>query len=128
MAKKAGTLKHLLPPLPYEPAALEPHVDAHTMMLHHDKHHASYVASLNFALEEFPELQERTAVWLLVFTTLAAKPVRERKRRGALYRLAVLWLAVGRLGPAARCASGRDRQVICDRVESLKPVGELLGR
>jgi Fe-Mn family superoxide dismutase len=36
------------------------------MMLHHDKHHAAYVAALNTALEEFPELQERTAVWLLL--------------------------------------------------------------
>jgi superoxide dismutase len=33
---KAGSLKHLLPPLPYEHAALEPRIDAHTMMLHHD--------------------------------------------------------------------------------------------
>ena len=59
-------MKHLLPPLPYEHAALEPHIDAHTMMLHHDKHHASYVANLNSALEKFPELQERTAFWLLL--------------------------------------------------------------
>jgi len=35
-------VKHLLPPLPYDYAALEPHIDAQTMMLHHDKHHASY--------------------------------------------------------------------------------------
>ncbi len=43
---KAGSLKHLLPPLPYEHAALEPHIDARTMMLHHDQHHASYGANL----------------------------------------------------------------------------------
>ena len=59
-------LKHLLPPLPYAVAALEPHIDAHTMMLHHDKHHASYVTNLNSALEDFPELQKRTASWLLL--------------------------------------------------------------
>jgi len=59
-------MKHLLPPLSYEYAALEPHIDARTMMLHHDKHHASYVANLNSALEDFPELQERTASWLLL--------------------------------------------------------------
>ncbi len=59
-------LKHLLPALPYSHAALEPHIDARTMMLHHDKHHASYVDKLNAALEPYPELRERTAVWLLL--------------------------------------------------------------
>lgn len=58
-------MRHLLPPLSYKYAALEPHIDAHTMMLHHDKHHASYVANLNSTLEAFPELQGRTASWLL---------------------------------------------------------------
>ena len=58
-------MKHVLPPLPYDHAALEPHIDARTMMLHHDKHHASYVANLNSALEKFPELHERSASWLL---------------------------------------------------------------
>ncbi len=59
-------MKHTLPPLPYDYAALEPHIDARTMVLHHDLHHASYVANLNSALEKFPELHERTAFWLLL--------------------------------------------------------------
>lgn len=40
-----------LPPLPYPFDALEPHIDARTMEIHHDKHHAAYVANLNAALE-----------------------------------------------------------------------------
>lgn len=44
-----------LAPLPYEPAALEPHIDAVTMSLHHDKHHAAYVAKLNEALAAKPQ-------------------------------------------------------------------------
>ncbi|MBC7800346.1 MAG: superoxide dismutase [Gemmatimonadaceae bacterium] len=36
-----------LPPLPYAPAANEPHIDAQTMLLHHDRHHAAYVTALN---------------------------------------------------------------------------------
>lgn len=40
-----------LPPLPYDYAALEPHVDERTMRIHHDKHHAAYVTNLNAALE-----------------------------------------------------------------------------
>jgi Fe-Mn family superoxide dismutase len=59
-------MKHMLPPFPYYHASLEPHIDARTMTLHHDQHHASYVANLNSALEEFPELHERTALWLLL--------------------------------------------------------------
>ena len=43
--------KHELPPLPYAFDALEPHIDAKTMEIHHDKHHAAYVTNLNAALE-----------------------------------------------------------------------------
>jgi Fe-Mn family superoxide dismutase len=39
-----------LPPLPYAPGALEPHIDTLTMTIHHDKHHAAYVKNLNDAL------------------------------------------------------------------------------
>ncbi len=40
-----------LPPLPYDFAALEPHIDALTMQIHHDKHHAAYVMNLNVAVQ-----------------------------------------------------------------------------
>ena len=58
-------MKHKLPNLPYDYAALEPHIDARTMRLHHCKHHWSYVTKLNEALEKLPELQDRSAAWLL---------------------------------------------------------------
>ncbi|MCL5105303.1 MAG: superoxide dismutase [Armatimonadetes bacterium] len=45
-------MKHELPPLPYDYNALEPHYDEETVRLHHDKHHATYVAGLNKAEEE----------------------------------------------------------------------------
>ena len=57
---------HVLPALPYPPEALEPHIDARTMALHHGKHHASYVENLNKALAGHPKLQERSAIWLLL--------------------------------------------------------------
>jgi len=44
-------VKYELPPLPYDYAALEPHIDEQTMRLHHDKHHLAYVNGLNKALE-----------------------------------------------------------------------------
>ncbi|MFU2206001.1 superoxide dismutase SodA [Streptococcus pluranimalium] len=47
-----------LPELPYAYNALEPHFDAETMTLHHDKHHATYVNNANAALEKHPEIGE----------------------------------------------------------------------
>ena len=54
-----------LPELPFETNALEPFIDAQTMTIHHDKHHAAYVDNLNKALEANPELQEKH-VWDLL--------------------------------------------------------------
>lgn len=48
----------ILPDLPYAYDALEPYIDAETMTLHHDKHHATYVANANAALEKHPEIGE----------------------------------------------------------------------
>ena len=45
-----------LPPLPYAYDALEPHIDARTMEIHHTKHHQAYVNNLNAAIEKAPEL------------------------------------------------------------------------
>jgi Fe-Mn family superoxide dismutase len=56
-------MSYTLPPLPYAFDALEPHIDARTMEIHHDKHHAAYINNLNNALKDHPEL--------------AAKPVNE---------------------------------------------------
>ena len=51
-------MAHELPKLPYDYAALEPHIDAQTMQIHHTKHHQAYVTNLNAALEKAPpELQ-----------------------------------------------------------------------
>jgi Fe-Mn family superoxide dismutase len=49
-------MAHTLPPLPYAPDALEPHIDAQTMQIHHGKHHQTYVTNLNAAIEKAPEL------------------------------------------------------------------------
>ena len=48
-----------VPPLPYAFDALEPHIDAKTMEIHHDKHHAAYVSKLNAALEGHEGLQKK---------------------------------------------------------------------
>ena len=58
--------------LPYAYDALEPHIDARTMEIHHTKHHQAYTNNLNAALEKFPELQAKSARELL--SDLAAIP------------------------------------------------------
>lgn len=65
-------MAHQLPALPYAPDALEPHIDAQTMTIHHDKHHAAYVNNLNAALEKAPELAEKSPLELM--KDLAAVP------------------------------------------------------
>jgi Fe-Mn family superoxide dismutase len=54
-----------LPDLPYDFGALEPHVDARTMEIHHDKHHAGYTSKLNDALEKHSNLQSKSIEELL---------------------------------------------------------------
>ena len=65
--------KFELPALPYEEAALEPHIDAQTMNIHRTKHHNAYVTNLNAALEKYPDLQNKTIEELLA-NNLAAVP------------------------------------------------------
>ena len=54
-----------LPPLPYAYDALEPHIDARTMEIHHTKHHQAYIDNANAALEKHPELANKSAEELL---------------------------------------------------------------
>jgi len=58
-------MKHELPKLPYDYTALEPHIDAKTMEIHHTKHHQTYVDKLNAVLEKYPDLEGRPVEDLL---------------------------------------------------------------
>ncbi|MED1918011.1 superoxide dismutase [Brevibacillus sp. DP1.3A] len=53
-------MAHQLPALPYAHNALEPHIDAQTMEIHHGRHHATYVNNLNAALEAHADLQGKS--------------------------------------------------------------------
>lgn len=57
--------KHELPALPYAFDALEPHIDAQTMEIHHGRHHQTYVNNLNAALDKHPELYEKSVEELI---------------------------------------------------------------
>src|SRR6185295_6468203 len=96
-------------------AALEPHIDARTMALHHDKHHAAYVAQLNAAIEHFPELQTRSAAWLLLNLNKVPEEARSavRNSAGGHVNHSLFWRAMmpgGKGEPSGRLADaiGRD--------------------
>jgi Fe-Mn family superoxide dismutase len=59
-------MTHELPPLPYDYKALEPYLDARTMEIHHDKHHAAYTAKFNDIVAGTPEIQGKTGEELLL--------------------------------------------------------------
>src|SRR5881409_394156 len=54
-----------LPPLPYEKNALEPHIDAQTMEIHHDKHHGAYVTNVNKAIAGKADLEKKSVEELI---------------------------------------------------------------
>jgi len=86
-------MAHTLPPLPYDYAALEPHIDEQTMRIHHDKHHAAYVNNLNAALEGNAELQGASIEALI--GKLAAVPEASRaavrNNGGGHYNHTLFW-------------------------------------
>jgi superoxide dismutase, Fe-Mn family len=88
-----------LSPLPYAFDALEPHIDARTMEIHHDKHHATYVANLNKALEGAPELAGKSLEALLAHN-LAAVPdalkTAVRNNGGGVWNHDLFWQLMGK--------------------------------
>jgi superoxide dismutase, Fe-Mn family len=82
-----------LPPLPYSFDALEPHIDARTMEIHHDKHHAAYVTNLNKALAEFRDLGNKPIEELLKGLNALPEKVRTavRNNGGGHYNHTLFW-------------------------------------
>src|SRR5262249_53590064 len=76
-------MAHTLPDLPYAFSALEPHIDALTMEIHHDKHHAAYVKNLNAALEKHPELGTKSVEELLRGINTVPEDIRAAVRNNA---------------------------------------------
>ena len=76
-------MPHTLPKLAYALDALEPHLDARTMEIHHVKHHQAYVDNLNKALESYPELQRLTPEELVVQLSTVPEAARTAVRNNA---------------------------------------------
>jgi len=73
-------MAHQLPALPYSNDALEPHIDATTMEIHHDRHHNTYVTNLNAALESAPELQGKSVEDLIADLNSVPEAIRTAVR------------------------------------------------
>ena len=86
-----------LPPLTYAYNALEPWIDELTMTIHHDKHHAAYVANLNKALESTPEWQNKPLEELLSNLDKLPESIRTavRNNGGGVYNHNMFWEIMG---------------------------------
>src|SRR5438132_3607116 len=72
-----------LPPLPYPFAALEPHIDAKTMEIHHDKHHQAYITNANNALKDHPQLAAKPVEELIANLSSVPEAIRTTVRNNA---------------------------------------------
>ena len=86
-----------LPPLPYDFAALEPHIDAQTMEIHHDKHHQAYINNVNAAIEKHPELADKSVEELLGDLSAIPEDIRTvvRNNGGGHYNHSFFWEIMG---------------------------------
>jgi len=106
-----------LPPLPYDFTALEPHIDAKTMEIHHGKHHQTYVNNLNAAIEKAPELASKSLEDLMRGVNSLPEAVRApiRNNGGGHWNHSMFWQIMapkaggepgGALGAAIKSAFG----------------------
>ena len=94
---EGSQLAHELPPLPYAFNALEPHIDAQTMEIHHDRHHNTYVTNLNNALAQHPDLQNKSIEDLLKNLSQVPDAIRMavRNNGGGHYNHSLFWQIMG---------------------------------
>jgi Fe-Mn family superoxide dismutase len=96
-------MTYKLPDLPYDKSALEPVIDARTMGLHHDKHHAAYVNNLNKAVENYPDLQEHSPLSLIANLDSVPDEIRTavRNNGGGHVNHSMFWLCMSPNGGGA---------------------------
>ena len=111
-------MPHTLPPLPYAFDALEPHIDAQTMQIHHDKHHQAYVDNLNKALAGTGS-EEKTLEELMA--NMSAYPPAVRNNGGGHLNHTLFWSI---LGPGAKQPTGDLAAAINDTFGSLDALKE----
>jgi Fe-Mn family superoxide dismutase len=107
-----------LPPLPYPYDALEPHIDARTMEIHHTKHHQAYVNNLNAAIEKAPELANKSLDELMRGVNSLPESVRTavRNNGGGHWNHSMFWqlMAPGKGGEPRGALADAIRQSFGD--------------
>ena len=90
-------MAYSLPALPYAHNALEPHIDARTMEIHHGKHHQAYVNNLNAALEKYPDLQSKSVEALITNLSAVPEDIRGavRNNGGGHVNHSMFWTVMG---------------------------------
>ncbi|HTM30574.1 MAG TPA: superoxide dismutase [Vicinamibacterales bacterium] len=90
-------MAHTLPALPYDFAALEPHIDAQTMQIHHGKHHQTYVTNLNAALDKHSELHGKSLDDLIKGLNSVPEDIRTavRNNGGGHWNHSMFWKLMG---------------------------------
>ena len=103
-----------LPDLPYDFNALEPHIDARTMEIHHGKHHQAYIDNLNKALEKAPALKGKTIEQIVSELNSAPAEVRPaiRNHGGGHYNHSLFWKAMSPTG------GGRPTGDLLEKIDS----------
>jgi Fe-Mn family superoxide dismutase len=103
-----------LPPLPYAYDALEPYIDARTMEIHHDKHHAAYVANLNKAVAEFPDVGKMSVEAMLKDLNAIPEKIRTavRNQGGGHFNHSLFWQMLKKDGgePKGALATAIDQR------------------
>lgn len=107
-------MAYTLPPLPYAPDALEPHIDKRTMEIHHGKHHGAYVNNLNAAIEKHPELQSKSVEDLIKGINTVPEDIRTavRNNGGGHANHSMFWQIM------APNAGGQPTGAIADALKS----------
>ncbi len=108
--------KHSLPALPYDSAALEPHIDAQTMQIHHGKHHQAYVSNLNAALDKHPALYEKSLEELLRGINGVPEDIRTavRNNGGGHHNHSLFWTI---LAPTGKGGGGEPSGALADAIK-----------
>ena len=90
-------MPHELPALPYDKAALEPHIDATTMEIHHGRHHKAYVDNLNKAVADSPDAAKKSVEDLVKDLSAVPEKIRTavRNNGGGHYNHSMFWLIMG---------------------------------
>jgi Fe-Mn family superoxide dismutase len=106
-------MPHTLPALPYAHDALEPHIDAQTMQIHHGKHHQAYVNNLNAALDKHPELHQKSLADLLAGIASVPEDIRTavRNNGGGHHNHSLFWTVMApKSGGEPGGSRGRTRR------------------